>query len=177
MCQQYVFRRRMIHYLLKTSCESSAILYNRRDKSVKRIKKSWWFNVQDYVESLVTSYYNGLLVQTLIICHEFKYEYIFAKLIYVGRFVIVLFIPHVTCGAGFYSWRRDWRLLPHNSTLASSRPNISNQINEHFFFSFLHFVYYSCLGRKLFGFNSDFLNWFFIYLGFVLIYVEKIQLK
>nr|ABN08680.1 F-box protein interaction domain [Medicago truncatula] len=40
--------------LLKTSCESSAILYNWRDKSIKRIKKSWWFNVQDYVESLVT---------------------------------------------------------------------------------------------------------------------------
>ena len=36
--------------LLKTSCESSAILYNWRDKSVKRIKKSWimlkaWFRI------------------------------------------------------------------------------------------------------------------------------------
>jgi len=40
--------------LLTTNCESSAILYNWRDNSAKRIDKSWWFNVHDYVESLVT---------------------------------------------------------------------------------------------------------------------------
>jgi hypothetical protein len=52
------------------------------------------------------------------------------------------------------------------------------RLTNFFFRLFLTFFYYLCLNRKLlFGFNSDFLNWFKIYVGFMPIYVEKVQVK